>query len=90
MLNSGLPIRFWGDAVKYATYVLNRSPSRSNPGRKSPLEPLEARPSSLLNIVAFGSPCMVFRDSGGRTFKKRATRGIILGIFEETKGYIVS
>jgi hypothetical protein len=32
---------------------------------------------------------MVYRDSNGRTFKKRATRGIILGIPEETKGYIV-
>jgi hypothetical protein len=32
---------------------------------------------------------MVFRDSNGRTFKKRATRGIILGVPEETKGYVV-
>ena len=79
IFNCGLPIRFWGDAVKYAAYVLNRSPSRSNPGRKSPLEVLEGKPPSLLNIVAFGSPCMVYRDSNGRTFKKRATRGIILG-----------
>jgi hypothetical protein len=32
---------------------------------------------------------MVYRDSNGRTFKKRATRGIILGVPEETKGYAV-
>jgi hypothetical protein len=32
---------------------------------------------------------MVYRDSNGRTFKKRATRGIILGVPEETKGYVV-
>jgi hypothetical protein len=89
IFNSGLHIRFWGDAVKYVTYVLNRSPSRSNPGQKSPLELLEGRPPSLLNIVAFGSTCMVHRDSYRQAFKKRATRGIILGIPEETKGYVV-
>jgi hypothetical protein len=89
IFNCGLPVRFWGDAVKYATYVLNRSPSRSNPSSKSPLELLEGKPPSLLNIVAFGSPCMVYRDSNGRTFNKRATRGIILDVPEETKGYVV-
>jgi hypothetical protein len=32
---------------------------------------------------------MVYRDSNGRTFKKRATQGIILGIPKESKGYVV-
>jgi hypothetical protein len=89
IFNCGLPIRFRRDAVKYAAYTLNRSPSRSSLGRKSPIELLEGKPPSLLNIVAFGFTCMVYRDSNGRTFKKRATRGIILGIPEETNGYIV-
>jgi hypothetical protein len=35
IFNSGLPMRFWGDAVKYASYVLNRSPSRSNLNHQS-------------------------------------------------------
>ncbi len=60
IFNCGLPIRFWGDAVQYATYVLNRSPSRSNLARKSPIELLERKPPSLLNIVAFGSTSMVY------------------------------
>jgi hypothetical protein len=89
VFNSGMPIRFWGDAVKYAAYVLNRSPSRSNPGRNSLLELLECKTPSLLNVVVFGSTCMVYRDSNDRTFKKRATRGTILGVPEETKGYVV-
>jgi hypothetical protein len=89
LFNSGMPIRFWGDAVKYAAYVLNRSPSRSNPGRKSPLEMLEGRAPSLTNIVTFGSTCMVFRDPNGKAFGKRAVRGVILGVPEETKGYVI-
>jgi hypothetical protein len=54
---------------------------------KSPLELLEGKAPSLLNEVVFGSTCMVYRDSNGRTFKKRATRGIILGVPEGTKRY---
>jgi hypothetical protein len=82
-------MRFSVDAVKYAAYVLNRSPSRSNPDRKSPIQLLEGKPPSLLNIVVFGSTCLVFRESNGHIFSKRATRGIILGIPEETKDYVV-
>jgi hypothetical protein len=89
IFNCRLPIRFWGDAVKYATYVLNRSPSRRNLDRKSPIELLEGKPPFLLNIVVFGYICMVYRDSNGRTFKKCATRGIFLGTPEETKGWVV-
>jgi hypothetical protein len=77
-----------GDAVKYAAYLLNRSPSRSNPGRKMPLEALEGKAPSLTNIVTFGSMCMVFRDSIGRTFG-RTVRGVILGVPEETKEYVI-
>lgn len=35
-----LPLYFWGNAVKYAVYVLNRSPTRANAKRESPLEVL--------------------------------------------------
>ena len=89
VFNGGMPIRFGGDAVKYAAYVLNRSASRSNPGHKSPLELLEGKAPSLINVVVFGSICKVYRDSNDRNFKKRATRGIILGVPVETKGYVV-
>jgi hypothetical protein len=88
IFNSGLPMRFWGDAVKYAAYVLNRSPSRSNPRHQSPIQMLEGHAPNLTDIVIFGSPCMVYRDQP-RTFKPRAVRGLILGRSEETKGYVV-
>ncbi|KAE8906895.1 hypothetical protein PF006_g11406 [Phytophthora fragariae] len=54
---SGLPLKFWGHAVEYAAYVLNRSPSSGNPKRQSPLEMLTGKPSDLTGIVTFGSPC---------------------------------
>ena len=89
LFNCGLPMRFWGDAVKYAAYVLNRSPSRSNPRRQSPIEMLEGAAPNLMSIVTFGSPCMVFQDTGTNSLRKRASRALILGRSEETKGYVV-
>ena len=38
LLASNLPISFWGEAVLYASYMLNRLPTRSNEKNKSPLE----------------------------------------------------
>jgi hypothetical protein len=42
-----LPMHFWGNAMKYLAYVLNRSPCKSNP---------------LTHVVTFGSPCMIYRS----------------------------
>ncbi|KAE8913711.1 hypothetical protein PF005_g9901 [Phytophthora fragariae] len=43
----GLPLNFWGHAVEYTAYVLNRSPSGGNPKRQSPLEMMTGKPSDL-------------------------------------------
>jgi hypothetical protein len=53
------------------------------------MELLKGKTPSQLNIAAFGSICMVFSETNGRTFNKRATRGMILGIPEETKGCVM-
>ena len=89
IFNCKLPMHFWGDAVKYAAYVLNRSPCKSNPRRMSPLEMLEGKPPSLTNVVIFGSPCMVYRSPGKNSLKKRSQRALVLGVSEEVKGYRV-
>lgn len=74
MFVSGLPLHFWGDAVKYSTYVLNRSPSTSNSNRASPLEILRGK-TSITDIVVFGSSCTMYRDPG----RKHGSRGLRLG-----------
>jgi hypothetical protein len=53
IFNCQLPMQFWGDAVKYAAYVLNRSPCKANPKRCSPMEMLEDKPPNLTQIVNF-------------------------------------
>ena len=62
MFACGLPFHFWGDAVQYASYILNRSPTRANAKRASPLEVLTGKVPDLRKIVVFGSTCSVYRD----------------------------
>jgi hypothetical protein len=88
IFNCRLPMYFLGDAVKYATYVLNRSPCKANTKRMSPLEMLKGNPN-LIHVVTFGSPCMVYRKPGKNSLKKRSQRGLIIGVSEEVKGFRV-
>ena len=85
----GVPLVFWSEAAEYGTYILNRSPTRSNPGRVSPIQMLTNETTSVSNVVVFGSPCMVWRDSNNKSFAKHAERALILENNDETKGYKV-
>ena len=86
---SGLPLFFWGDAVEYAAYVLNRSSCSANPQRLSPLEMLTGTIPKMADIVTFGSPCSTFRDPGKKAWKSRSQVGMIIGKNDETKGFKV-
>ena len=84
-----LPLQFWGDAVQYAVHILNRSPTRANAKRASPIEVLTGNASDLRTIVVFGSSCSVYRDPRKSSLHQRSQTGIIVGVSEETKGYKV-
>ena len=75
--------------MQYAVHILNRSPTRANAKRASPLEVLTGKTPDLRGIVAFGSPCDVYRDPGKNSLLQRSKRAIIVGVSEETKGYKV-
>ncbi|GMF15398.1 unnamed protein product [Phytophthora fragariaefolia] len=89
IFESGLAPSFWSDAAEYATYILNRSPTRANPDRQSPLQVLTGVIPSLHDVVAFGTTCTVRRDQKKQTLKKRAAVGRIIGKDQRTKGYRV-
>ncbi|KAE8985246.1 hypothetical protein PR001_g22945 [Phytophthora rubi] len=86
---SGLPLKFWGYAVEYAAYVLNRSACSANTRRMSPIEVLTGKCPDMAGIVTFGSPCTVNRDPGKRAWQPRAEVGMIVGKNDETKGFKV-
>ena len=84
-----LSLNFWGDAVLYAVYVMNRSPTRSNPKRVSPLEMLTGTAPDLRQIVVYGSHCYVYRNPRKNSLEQRSQIGTIVEISDETKGYKV-
>lgn len=85
VFGAGLPLSFGGDTAGYAVYILNRSPTRTNEGRKSPIEVLTGNVPGLDDIVVFGTKCTVFRDPGKRAMKKTACEEVIVGNDEATK-----
>uniref|UniRef100_A0AAV1TEW2 Integrase catalytic domain-containing protein n=1 Tax=Peronospora matthiolae TaxID=2874970 RepID=A0AAV1TEW2_9STRA len=84
---SHLPLTFWGDAVEYAAYILNRSPTSANLQRASPIQVLTKVVPDLRNIVVFGSSCTVYRDPRKNSLAQRSKVGIIVGRSDEAKGY---
>uniref|UniRef100_A0AAV1UJ54 Uncharacterized protein n=1 Tax=Peronospora matthiolae TaxID=2874970 RepID=A0AAV1UJ54_9STRA len=74
---------------KYASYKLNRSKTKSNPGCASPLEILTGKAPVLTDIVAFGSTCTAHRDPKNKSLGERGKTGIVIGRGSETKGYKV-
>ncbi|CAI5708769.1 unnamed protein product [Hyaloperonospora brassicae] len=89
MFACGLTFHFWGDAVQYASYIPNRSPTRANAKRASPLKLLTEKVPDLRKIVVFGPTCSVYRDPSKNSLQQRAQLATIVGVSEETKGYKV-
>ncbi|KAE8877447.1 hypothetical protein PF005_g6499 [Phytophthora fragariae] len=87
IFDSKLAPTFWSDAAEYATYILNRSPTRANEARRSPLEVLTGKSPRLSDVVAFGTTCTVRRDPKKKTLKKCAVLGHVIGKDDVTKGY---
>ena len=89
MFACALPLYFWGDAVQYAAYILNHSPTRANTKRASPLELLTGTVPDLRRIVVLGSLCSVYRDPSKNSLQQSAQLATIIRTSEETKGYKV-
>ena len=89
LFGSNVPLTHWSNAAEYATFILNRSPTRANAKRASPLEVLTGKVPSLQDIVVFRSPCQVWRDPFKRSLKAHTVSGYILDKDKRTKGYKV-
>ena len=86
MFACALPLQLWDNAVQCAIYILNRSPTRANENRASPIEVLTGEATGLRSLVVFGSSCSVYCDPPKRLIQQRSQKGIIVGVNEETKG----
>lgn len=61
-----MPNHLWGEAVRHATYLINRVATRSLDG-KTPYEALKGRKPNLSLVKIFGSVCYARTETVGRT-----------------------
>ncbi|XP_073148775.1 retrovirus-related Pol polyprotein from transposon TNT 1-94 isoform X1 [Henckelia pumila] len=85
--NAGLPKSFWAEAVKTASYIINRSPSVAI-DLKTPMEVWTGKPADYSRLHTFGSPVYVLYNEQERSkldFKSR--KCIFLGYADGVKGF---
>ena len=86
MGRSNLPEYLWGEAIKTATYILNRVPSKSVP--KTPFELWIDRKPSLNHFKVWGCPAEVkIYDPSLKKTDSRTTRCYFIGYPSHSKGY---
>ncbi|CAL1397449.1 unnamed protein product [Linum trigynum] len=87
--HAGLPVKFWGECVLTATFLINRLPS-SVLRNKTPYEVLLGKIPTYSHLRTFG--CLVYaKDTqpGLDKFAERGRRGVFVGYPHSQKGYRV-
>lgn len=86
MSQSGLPLKYWGEAIKTSAYLINRMPSKKI-GRKTPFFLLQGSDPQYDHLRVFGCLCFATNNENKTKFENRATKGVLLGYFHQRKGY---
>jgi len=85
----GVPAKFWGEAVRAAVYLLNRSPTKILKG-KTPYEVWHGKKPGVKHLRTFGCIAYVKRVGPGISkLSDRSVPGVFLGYETGTKGYRV-
>ncbi|CAF4946395.1 unnamed protein product [Pieris macdunnoughi] len=87
LINSGLPKKFWAEAVATAAYVINRSPTKSLQ-YKTPEELWSGIKPNISNIKVFGCRAMMHVPKEKRLkWDCKSKELIFVGYCLESKGY---
>jgi hypothetical protein len=86
LIHSGMPTRFWGEAVFTAVHIRNHCPSAAT-GDTSPIELLTGVKPDISHLRAFGCEVYSYVPRYKRKFQPKATRCVLLGYAEGVKGY---
>ena len=87
LIESQLPLSLWAEAVEYAVYTKNRSPTAVLKG-KTPYEAFWGEKPDISNLRVFGSQCYVHNDSPTRRkLDVRAFPAIFIGYSTPSKAW---
>lgn len=87
LIDSGLPHKFWAEALSTAVYLKNRSPSRAI-SEKTPFEALFGKKQSVKHLQIFGSTCYAHIPTEDRKkLDNKSKKCIFLGYGTTVKGY---
>lgn len=82
-----VPNKYWGEAVRHATYLINRLATRSLDG-KTPYEVLRSRKPNVSHLKVFGCVCFARTETPGRKkLDDRSRKLVHLGTEPGTKAY---
>ncbi|KAL4368164.1 hypothetical protein GQ457_05G014050 [Hibiscus cannabinus] len=85
---SSVPIKFWGECILTACYLINRLPS-SVLGWKSPFEMFYHKVPNLSHLRVFGCLCYATMLNDSDKFHARAIPSIFMGYSIVQKGYLL-
>ena len=87
--DAGLPNAYWGDAILYATHILNCVPTRALDGDLTPHEAFTGNKPSVMHLRIFGCKAHVHvPDTKQRKLDAKSIECIFLGFAENRKAYI--
>ena len=83
-----LPYNLWEEAVAYATYLKNRSPTCALKRHITPDESFWGKKPDISTLQEFGCKCWVLQQDGKNSkLDPRSREFIFTGIADGTKGY---
>lgn len=87
LIESGLPIRFWAEAIATANHIKNRTPSKLL-GGKTPYSIWFGRDPNVGYFKTFGCDAYAWNNfKPKRKFDHRGLKGIFVGYHEQSKGF---
>ncbi|KAL0435616.1 UNVERIFIED_CONTAM: Retrovirus-related Pol polyprotein from transposon RE1 [Sesamum radiatum] len=87
LFHASLPLKFWGDSILTATFLINRTPTQLL-NWKTPYELLYGTQPAYDLLKVFGSLCYATNISPQKTkFQSRATKCVMIGYAMHQKAY---
>ncbi|GBM95568.1 Retrovirus-related Pol polyprotein from transposon TNT 1-94, partial [Araneus ventricosus] len=89
LLQSGLPMKFWAEAINWAVYIRNRCPTRGlHDENQTPFQKLFGKKPTVKHFQTFGQKAFALNKQPQKgKFDARSTECIFMGYSDENRVY---